>query len=119
MITTAQIRAARGLLKWTQAALAHRAAISAVTLNMIENETVRPRPTTLAAIQHALERGGVQLLEEDGAGVGVRFSAKATMRPPQDEEQLQHVQRDAEPAKPHRSNATLHRVRLQSSAGGG
>ena len=32
MITTAQIRAGRGLLKWTQAALAHRAAISAVTL---------------------------------------------------------------------------------------
>ena len=41
MINTAQIRAARGLLKWTQAALAHRAAISTVTLNMIENETVR------------------------------------------------------------------------------
>jgi DNA-binding XRE family transcriptional regulator len=55
MINTAQIRAARGLLKWTQAALAHRAAISTVTLNMIENETVRPRETTLAAIRRALE----------------------------------------------------------------
>ena len=74
-ITTAQIRAARGLLKWTQAALAHRAAISAVTLNMIENETVRPRPATLTAIRRALESGGVQMLEEAGAGVGVRFVA--------------------------------------------
>ena len=74
MITTAQIRAARGLLKWTQAALAHQAAISTVTLNMIENETVQPRPATLAAIQRAIERGGVQLLEENGAGVGVRFA---------------------------------------------
>ena len=74
MITTAQIRAGRGLLKWTQAALAHRAAVSTVTLNMIENETVRPRANTLAAIQHALESGGVRFLEEDGIGVGVRIA---------------------------------------------
>lgn len=75
MITTAQIRAARGLLKWTQATLAHRAALSTVTLNMIENETVRPRPATLDAIRHALEAAGVQMLEEGGTGVGVRFAA--------------------------------------------
>lgn len=73
MISTAQIRAARGLLKWTQAALAHRAALSTVTLNMIENEAVRPRPATLDAIRAALEDGGVEFLEEGGAPVGVRF----------------------------------------------
>jgi transcriptional regulator with XRE-family HTH domain len=73
-ISTAQIRAARGLLKWTQAALAHRAAISAVTLNMIENETVRPRESTLAAIRAALESGGVEFLGENGIGLGVRFT---------------------------------------------
>lgn len=78
MITTAQIRAARGLLKWTQAILAHRAAISTVTLNMIENETVRPRESTLAAIRSALEAGGVELLEENGTAVGVRFSSTPT-----------------------------------------
>ncbi len=72
MITTAQIRAGWGLLKWTQATLAHRAAISAVTLNMIENEAVRPRQTTLAVIREALEGAGVQMLDEDGIGVGVR-----------------------------------------------
>jgi transcriptional regulator with XRE-family HTH domain len=74
MINTAQIRAARGLLKWTQANLAHRAALSTVTLNMIENETVRPRETTLAAIRDALERGGVEFLDENGVGVGVKFA---------------------------------------------
>ena len=74
MISTAQIRGARGLLRWTQATLAHRAAISTVTLNMIENETVRPRESTLAAIRRALEAGGVQFLEEDGIGVGVRLA---------------------------------------------
>jgi DNA-binding XRE family transcriptional regulator len=73
MISTAQIRAARGLLKWTQAILAHKAALSTVTLNMIENEAVRPRDSTLVAIQAALEAGGVEFLEEDGVAVGVRF----------------------------------------------
>ena len=73
MISTAQIRAARGLLKWTQAALAHKASISTVTLNMIENEVARPRDSTLSAIQAALEVGGVEFLEEDGFCVGVRF----------------------------------------------
>ena len=75
MITTAQIRAGRGLLKWTQATLAHHAAISAATLNMIENEVAKPRSTTLDAIQGALERAGVQMIEEDGLGIGVRFAA--------------------------------------------
>ncbi len=74
VITTAQIRAARGLLRWTQAALAHRAGLSAVTLNMIENDSVRPREATLASIRAAFEAGGVAFLEENGVGVGVRFS---------------------------------------------
>jgi transcriptional regulator with XRE-family HTH domain len=73
MITTAQIRAARGLLKWTQATLAHRAALSTVTLNLIENDATRPRESTLRAIQAALEAGGVEFLMEGGIGVGVRF----------------------------------------------
>jgi transcriptional regulator with XRE-family HTH domain len=77
MINVAQIRAARGLLKWTQVALAHRAAISAVTLNMIENETVRPREATLEAIRAALEAGGVRFVEENGVGIGVQFSSNA------------------------------------------
>jgi len=49
-VVPAQIRAARGLLRWTQAALAHRAGTSTVTLNMIENEAVRPRKAALEAI---------------------------------------------------------------------
>jgi DNA-binding XRE family transcriptional regulator len=80
MISTAQIRAARGLLKWTQATVAHRASLSTVTLNMIENEAVRPRESTLKTLQTALEAGGVEFLSEDGIGVGVRFCPKSLMR---------------------------------------
>jgi transcriptional regulator with XRE-family HTH domain len=76
MINAAQIRAARGLLKWTQAMLAARSGLSVVTLNMIESETVRPRKTSLGAIRTALESGGVEFLGADGAGaVGVMFRA--------------------------------------------
>jgi transcriptional regulator with XRE-family HTH domain len=73
MITAAQIRAARGLLKWTQAALAARSGLSIVTLNMIECETVRPRQGSLAAVRRALEEGGVEFIGEGAYGLGVRF----------------------------------------------
>ncbi|MGO9460697.1 MAG: helix-turn-helix domain-containing protein [Rhodomicrobium sp.] len=73
MITAAQIRAARGLLKWTQAALAVKSGLSVVTLNMIESETVQPRKASLAAIRQALESGGVEFIGTGAGGAGVRF----------------------------------------------
>ncbi|MGA7324079.1 MAG: helix-turn-helix transcriptional regulator [Rhodomicrobium sp.] len=72
MITAAQIRAARGLLKWTQAALAAKSGLSIVTLNMIESETVQPRRGSLEAIKQALENGGVEFIGTPGPA-GVRF----------------------------------------------
>lgn len=71
MITPAQIRAGRGLLKWTQATLAARAAVSVVTLNMIEADQVSPRARTLDAIRVALEREGVGFLGDADQGYGV------------------------------------------------
>jgi len=73
MISSAQIRAARGLLKWTQAMLAHRAAISIVTLNMIESDRVDPRASTLRAIEAALEKAGVEFIGSEREGLGVRL----------------------------------------------
>jgi transcriptional regulator with XRE-family HTH domain len=72
-INSAQIRAARGLLKWTQAALAAKAGVSIVTLNMIEGETVHPRKNTLAMIQQVLETSGIEFIDDDDGGVGVKF----------------------------------------------
>jgi transcriptional regulator with XRE-family HTH domain len=73
MISSAQIRAARGLLKWTQALLAHQAAISIVTLNMIESDRVDPRASTLRAIAAALEKAGVDFIGSEREGLGVRL----------------------------------------------
>lgn len=73
MPSSAQIRAARGLLKWTQATLAHKASISIVTLNMIESDSVDPRASTLRAIESALEKAGVEFIGSEREGLGVRF----------------------------------------------
>jgi transcriptional regulator with XRE-family HTH domain len=78
MITAAQIRAARGLLKWTQGTLAAKSGLSIVTLNMIESETVQPRKSSLTAIQQALESGGVEFIGTGGGGLGVRFQGEAS-----------------------------------------
>ena len=80
MITSAQIRAGRGLLKWTQGVLASRAAVSAVTLNMIESDQVQPRNRTLEAIRTVLEGEGVRFFgdEQDGYGVLLRPAAHRT-----------------------------------------
>jgi transcriptional regulator with XRE-family HTH domain len=76
-MTPAQIRAGRSLLGWTQGFLAHRAAISAVTLNMIESGQVSPRSRTLQAIRGVLEQEGVQFIGtvEEGLGVLLRPAA--------------------------------------------
>ena len=71
MITSAQIRAGRGLIRWTQAVLAARASISVVTLNMIESEQVVPRARTLGAIRAVLEREGVRFIGDADDGFGV------------------------------------------------
>lgn len=76
MIASAQIRAARGLLKWTQVALAHRAGISPVTLNMIETDSVDPRASTLRAVEAVLEEAGIEMIGTEAEGLGVRFRAK-------------------------------------------
>ncbi len=71
MIVAAQIRAGRGLLKWTQGVLASRAAVSVVTLNMIESEQVQPRHRTLDAIRRVLEGEGIRFIGDAEEGYGV------------------------------------------------
>jgi hypothetical protein len=68
VITNAQVRAACGLLRRTKAALAHHPAISTETFKMIETKAVRPHESALAAIQAALEAGGIEFLSDDRLG---------------------------------------------------
>lgn len=65
-ITTAQIRAARGLLNWSQSELAERTGISTTSIGSIENENSQPRDATLHTIQRVFETTGIEFLPDQG-----------------------------------------------------
>ncbi len=71
MITSAQCRAARGLLDWSQQELATRAGVGIVTVHQMEAGTSRPRRATLEVIRRAFETAGVEFIDENGGGLGV------------------------------------------------
>jgi len=73
MITSAQCRAGRGLLAWSQQELATAAGVGVVTIHQLEAGTSEPRQATLAVIRRAFETAGVEFIDENGGGPGVRF----------------------------------------------
>ena len=73
MITSAQCRAARGLLDWRQQELADRARVGVVTVRQVEVGLTEPRRATLGVISRALEGVGVEFIDENGGGPGVRL----------------------------------------------
>jgi transcriptional regulator with XRE-family HTH domain len=73
MVTAAQCRAARGLLDWSQQDLADRAGVGIVTVRQLEGGATQPRRATLDVIRRALEAAGVEFIDENGGGPGVRL----------------------------------------------
>src|SRR5262245_17382079 len=73
MITPAQCRAARGLLAWSQQELAQKAGVGVVTVHQLEAGTSKPRRATLEVIKQAFERAGVEFINENGGGPGLRL----------------------------------------------
>ena len=69
-----QLRAARALLGWSQTQLAERAGLSLPTVKRVETES-GPRVSDAAryALQRALESGGIEFIDENGGGPGVRL----------------------------------------------
>ena len=77
MVTPAQSRAARGLLDWSQQDLADEARIGIVTVRQIEAGLTTPRPATLVVVRQAFERAGVEFIDENGGGAGVRLRKRS------------------------------------------
>jgi transcriptional regulator with XRE-family HTH domain len=73
MVKAAQCRAARGLLDWSQQDLADHAGLGIVTVRQIEAGTTEPRRATLVVLKQAFERAGVDFIDENGGGPGVRL----------------------------------------------
>jgi transcriptional regulator with XRE-family HTH domain len=73
MLTPSQCRAARGLIGWNQQELADQAHIGIVTVHQFESGLSQPRRVTLEVIRRAFESAGVEFIDENGGGAGVRF----------------------------------------------
>lgn len=72
-ILPAQIRAGRALIGLTQDDLASASGLPKRTIARIELAEVTPRQSTLSAIRSALETAGIEFIEENGGGAGVRL----------------------------------------------
>jgi transcriptional regulator with XRE-family HTH domain len=73
MLTPAQCRAARGLINWSQFELAEQAGVGIVTIRQLEAGNHAPRRATLDVVRRALEAAGIEFIDENGGGAGVRL----------------------------------------------
>ena len=74
-LTSAQIRAARSLIRWSAEDLARESSLSVATIRRAEladGETSMTAANNLA-VRRALETAGVEFIDENGGGPGVRL----------------------------------------------
>ena len=74
-LTAAQIRAARALIRWRAEDLAEKSSVGVATIRraeLSENETSLTAVND-AAIRRTLEEAGIEFIDENGGGPGVRL----------------------------------------------
>ena len=69
------MRAARALLRWSAAHLARESGVSQTTIHRAEltDGKTTMKLANVSAIRRALENAGVELIEENGGGLGARL----------------------------------------------
>jgi DNA-binding transcriptional regulator YiaG len=72
-MSPAQCRAARAILSITQPQLAEMAQLGLSTVVDFEKTRRKVSPEAVKAIQKALETSGIEFIEENGGGAGVRL----------------------------------------------
>jgi hypothetical protein len=74
MIESAQVRAGRALIGWSQAELANTAGLPLAIVELFETGGANKVPAeAVAKMRGTLETSGVVFIPEDGGGAGVRF----------------------------------------------
>ena len=84
VVTSEVIRAARALLRWDQRNLAEASSISLPTIKRLESNpgTLEAHTSTVAALTRALEKAGVEFIDENGGGPGVRLRKRQRSKKP-------------------------------------
>ena len=74
-LTSAQIRAARSLIRWSAEDLARESSLSVATIRRAELSDADTSMTAAndLAVRRALEAAGVEFIDENGGGPGVRI----------------------------------------------
>jgi hypothetical protein len=57
-----------------------QARVGVVTIRQLKASSHEPRPATLQVVRHALERAGVEFIDENGGGPGVRLRKPPTQK---------------------------------------
>ena len=78
-ISSAQLRAARALLRWSAQELANASKVGVATIRRVEviEGEIPVTSAHEAALRKALETAGVVFIDENGGGSGVRFRKPA------------------------------------------
>ena len=76
------IRAARALLRWEQRDLATASSVSLPTIKRLESKpgVMSAHMSTVAALRKALETAGIEFIDENGGGPGVRLRKRPLKR---------------------------------------
>jgi transcriptional regulator with XRE-family HTH domain len=98
MITGAQLRMARGYLRWSAKELADRAGVAESTIKRMEQDDGFPiaRGANIEAVYKTLADAGIIFVPENGGGVGIRVRKPA---PDSKEVTNSAVPRSASPKK--------------------
>jgi transcriptional regulator with XRE-family HTH domain len=72
-VTSAQMRAARGLVNWSVRDLSEKSGVHRNTITNIETGKSGGDVETIAKMRTALESAGVEFIAENGGGAGVRL----------------------------------------------
>ncbi len=71
---------ARAALNWTVRDLAAATGLHRNTITNVEVGRYVGDPETLTKIESILKRGGIEFIDENGGGVGVRLKKPSTMK---------------------------------------
>ena len=81
-LTSAQIRSGRALLRWSAEDLARASAVGVTTIRRAELTELQTSMTAAndLAVRRALETAGVEFIDENGGGPGVRLRKATTSK---------------------------------------